>query len=287
MYEVSDKCEYSERRGRTVIRATSPPPFQHNKRALSHSPDSQFFNIDSESAKDGESVFWDLPTDVKPELYRYASLGAAEIRLLRISPGNSSDPLYCSLKAIALDRIKSSVLEFQALSYSWGGDNQGDYVCIQNISPFASNKGTDDVVGQSEYRPFKVRRNLYAALKRVREENENTWVWVDAICIDQKNKYEKSLQIPRMPDIYSNAWNVIVWLGEDDPRQNRLDMKTKAALRLIPKLLNLKSLDAMLGSEDIDEDVMRSWVYFGDILQLPWFTRRWVRLHVRRTPKKN
>jgi hypothetical protein len=281
MYEGNcDNCEYSERRGRTVIRATSPPPFQHNERALSHSPDSQFFNIDSESAKDGESVFWDLPTDVKPELYRYAPLSAAEIRLLCISPGNSSDPLYCSLKAIALDRIKSSVLEFQALSYSWGNDHQGDFVCIKNISRLA-----DDIVcsfvGQSEYRPFKVQRNLYAALQRVREENENTWVWVDAICIDQKNKHEKSLQIPRMPDIYSNAWNVIVWLGEDDPRQNRLDIKTKAALRLIPKLLNLKSLDDMLGSEDIDEDILRSWVYFGELLQLPWFTRRWVRIHVR------
>jgi hypothetical protein len=37
--------------------------------------------------------------------------------------------------------------------------------------------------------------------------------WIDAICIDQTNTEEKNAQVALMPEIYSNANKVIVWLG--------------------------------------------------------------------------
>jgi hypothetical protein len=80
-----------------------------------------------------------------------------------------------------------------------------------------------------------------------------------------------------MPDIYSHAWNVVVWLGDLEGRSGlKANNIPKVALDLIPKLLNLKVLDAVLRSNDVVENILRSWIYFGRILNRAWFTRRWV-----------
>lgn len=41
-------------------------------------------------------------------------------------------------------------------------------------------------------------------------------LWIDAICIDQKNDTEKSYQIANMRHVYSRAKMVIIWLGLED-----------------------------------------------------------------------
>lgn len=45
-------------------------------------------------------------------------------------------------------------------------------------------------------------------------------VWIDAICINQKNDSEKEKEIPLMRNIYGKAQCVVIWLGEhaDDSR---------------------------------------------------------------------
>jgi hypothetical protein len=40
-------------------------------------------------------------------------------------------------------------------------------------------------------------------------------LWIDAICINQKNADEKQAQVPLMGEIYANATEVMVWLGRD------------------------------------------------------------------------
>ena len=42
-------------------------------------------------------------------------------------------------------------------------------------------------------------------------------IWIDAICIDQKDDRDKERQIPLMGDIYSRATTVYIWLGEGSP----------------------------------------------------------------------
>jgi hypothetical protein len=96
---------------------------------------------------------------------------------------------------------------------------------------------------------------------------------VDALlCIEQTNECEKSQQIPKMPDIYSSAWNVIAWLGDDDCLKGDLE----AALGLIPDILNLRTLDSVLQGDTASEEMLYSWTAFGRRLQRPWFERRWV-----------
>jgi hypothetical protein len=116
--------------------------------------------------------------------------------------------------------------------------------------------------------------------------------WIDAICINQTNIDEKSLQIPMMGDIFSTAMQVIAWLGENTPDEDKI-------VRFIFEAPN-SFLDALILNEAIDEEAFRSALqcyptndtlrplnyeitdYFAlknswlTLLRKPWFTRKWV-----------
>jgi hypothetical protein len=49
---------------------------------------------------------------------------------------------------------------------------------------------------------MKVGKNCWDALWHLRERYKSIDIWIDAICIDQKNQKEKASQIPLMGDIY-------------------------------------------------------------------------------------
>ncbi|KAK7179529.1 hypothetical protein PSPO01_14458 [Paraphaeosphaeria sporulosa] len=90
-------------------------------------------------------------------------------------------------------------------------------------------------------RSFFVRDNLYKVLKRYRHNKENKWFWIDAICINQANDMAKSRQIAHMLTIHSSAFNVAIWLG-------KADEKDSAAIALIPKSPNLRSINTSLNN---------------------------------------
>ena len=54
--------------------------------------------------------------------------------------------------------------------------------------------------------------NLHAALLRLKEDRVE-YAWVDALCIDQENMEERSIQVRRMGTIFRVALEVAVWLG--------------------------------------------------------------------------
>jgi hypothetical protein len=62
--------------------------------------------------------------------------------------------------------------------------------------------------------PVYVTQNLYSALIHLRDKSRPMSLWVDALCINQRDKDEKSVQIQRMGDIYRQSARTIVWLGE-------------------------------------------------------------------------
>lgn len=117
-----------------------------------------------------------------------------QIRLLRISApdaGEINTKIHCSLSCFFLDIAPP----YTALSYTWGS---GNTVAI-------SLQGHD----------FEVGENLATYLLHHRRHSDpEAFLWVDAICIDQKNIPEKNRQVPLMNRIYSLAKSVVVWLGQ-------------------------------------------------------------------------
>ncbi|KAK0727714.1 heterokaryon incompatibility, partial [Lasiosphaeria miniovina] len=56
--------------------------------------------------------------------------------------------------------------------------------------------------------------SLEAALQRLRAAGSYV-VWADALCINQMDKQEKSLQIPRIGAVFRKAYGVAIWLGDE------------------------------------------------------------------------
>ena len=62
--------------------------------------------------------------------------------------------------------------------------------------------------------PFGIGPNLKAALQSIRHLVEPKYLWVDAICINQKDIAERNYQVSIMRWIYQKAVQVIIWLGK-------------------------------------------------------------------------
>jgi hypothetical protein len=59
-----------------------------------------------------------------------------------------------------------------------------------------------------------VTKNCKLALCYLRKEESGRVLWVDAICINQKDDKERGHQVGMMRDVYSKATEVLIWLGE-------------------------------------------------------------------------
>ncbi|PMD32752.1 HET-domain-containing protein, partial [Hyaloscypha variabilis F] len=123
--------------------------------------------------------------------YQYSLLPDPKtyIRLLKLTA--EVEEIVGSLEAF----LVSEAPEFCALSYAWGDDPP-----------------TSVLICDSARLP--VTEHLLSGMKRVRNCNPTPWIWIDAICISQKDDEEKADQIPLMEKIYSLAKHVLVYLGE-------------------------------------------------------------------------
>jgi len=61
---------------------------------------------------------------------------------------------------------------------------------------------------------MRISENLHAALQRIRDVQQPVEIWVDSICINQKDLAERSSQVGLMRDIYEGSEEVVIWLGE-------------------------------------------------------------------------
>ena len=62
---------------------------------------------------------------------------------------------------------------------------------------------------------MKLRHLCSCYLRRLRDPVDSLVLWVEAICINQKDNNEKAHQVAMMREIYSSCQKMIIWLGED------------------------------------------------------------------------
>lgn len=170
----------------------------------------------------------DRVPDVMSNL-EYEPLGADEIRLINLHPGNWDDPITCQLETHRLDICP----KYAALSYVWGD--------MTDLVPVTVN-------GQGHH----VGTSLFTALRRLRElvfgpgsvpgpggfaselwgDVSTLYVWADWLCLNQNDDGEKQSQVPRMGAIFGEAARVVAWLGE-------IDEKEEEAVELLVRLCRI------------------------------------------------
>ncbi|KAK1972609.1 hypothetical protein LY78DRAFT_564261, partial [Colletotrichum sublineola] len=63
-------------------------------------------------------------------------------------------------------------------------------------------------------REFLVTPNCMMALQRTRSRGAEKVIWIDAVCMNQKDTEQRGHQVQVMPQIYSRAQHVLIYVGE-------------------------------------------------------------------------
>ena len=140
-------------------------------------------------------------------LYEYETLPSARsIRILTLCPAEQhTDAIECMIEATELEEAS-----YDALSYSWGMNEDGN--SSQDYELF--------IHGNRQW----ITRNLSEGLRRIRVCDKPIRIWIDAVCINQQDDVERSVQVAMMADIYARAEKIFVWLGNGTEEKEDLVM---------------------------------------------------------------
>jgi hypothetical protein len=144
-------------------------------------------------------------------LYRDSPLTTqASIRLLEVTANCLAydKPSYKLSYSLTVFEIQN-IPPYSALSYTWG-------------NPLPSEGSDDDVPWLKESHSIDcngysvgIRPNLFEGLISLAKLGFHGYLWIDALCIDQKTLAERNSQVSLMGKIYSKAAEIIVWLGKE------------------------------------------------------------------------
>jgi hypothetical protein len=117
---------------------------------------------------------------------------------------------------------------------------------------------------------FSITPNLHEAFLALRKTDEYQTLWIDQICINQDDIYEKTEQTKRMGEIYRNAERTIAWLG-DCPEP----MLGQNVFDIVPVLREaLTSLPGLEMRMKIGEH--SGLAALTVLFSVPWFSRVWI-----------
>ena len=163
-------------------------------------------------------------------------------------------------------------VQYQALTYTWGEPVFTKTLHVLN--------GTD-AAGDTN-----ITENLHSALQNLREPDKILVLWVDAVCIDQSNTSERSSQVSNIPQTYSEASAVLIWLGTDSLQNDGqlcLDFFSRLARHISsgPCLSERPDQGSWRRRFKINQmvttflDSTKPRV-IASFLTRPWFRRRWI-----------
>jgi Heterokaryon incompatibility protein (HET) len=197
-----------------------------------------------------------------PPTFEYKSLTTEtrQIRLLILAPGVWSSEIKCDLKYADLDQEPY----YEALSYTWGDAN--------DVRPIL-------LAGSV----FNVTTNLEIALRYIRFGSTHRTLWIDALCINQRDIPERNYQVAMMRDIFLRAAKVLAWTGP--PSENvqialegieyvakrvhdnrEILFGVKRPRRFTPKIISDLGFDLKV----------LDWNAIWDFLERPYWSRMWI-----------
>lgn len=149
------------------------------------------------------------------------------IRVLVVLPDLSTEGfIQCWLQDASIYH------EYICLSYVWGPPTENPpFVLINDHSTL-------------------IRPNLMQFPETARVKLPWKALWIDAICINQANNMEKSLQVQQMDLIFSSAQQVIAWLGVSERVSQYLENLATPLTHLDLELKDLREYSDWLDSDN-------------------------------------
>lgn len=196
-------------------------------------------------------------------LYSRLPLKPWQTRLLRLHHDGEDSPLSGDLIVADITHLDGAVLherqelvEYLALSYTWGDGPSSKSVVLNGLQ-------------------VQIKQTLFEFLlsyrKSFNDEFQRCYIWIDAVCINQIDDVEKSVQVSSMMVFYQRARQVVVWLGTGSANSHA-------------------AMDFLQGGESLSPDAKgrvahsrpRSNLERGllELYSTPWATRIWVKQEI-------
>jgi len=165
------------------------------------------------------------------------------VRVLELEPRSVGLDVRCRV------RLRRPDDSYEALSYSWG-----DTMITECIT-------VDD-------KPWDVTKSLGTALRCLRYETNKRILWVDAICINQRDNDDMNRIIGMMPEIYRMAERVLAFLGDGHDFSDLFNL-----LHLVGEAQDIDGdIDDLLLAVDLPLVITQML----RLLDEPWWSRIWI-----------
>jgi hypothetical protein len=236
----------------------------------------------------------------------YTSLDESsdQIRLINVLPGDGESALVrCTLETVSLKSYSTKyqgfistytstgrkrVIDWNMLHPSFSSSYEmenhvptssshrfawGDYAALSYV--WGDPAHTSNIILNNSV--IQVGANLEIALRELSSRayfKDRYKLWVDAICINQRDYIERSRQIRKMATIYSDARAIIAWLGEERDRSGD-------AIELVQYLSNVNQDGFGEGLEQLlraDPGYLGTgvWMALHELMDRPYWYRLWV-----------
>ncbi len=191
--------------------------------------------------------------------------------------------------------------QYDALSYTWKNPisvYQDENEAKESVKLFQE---TREIICDDQR--MEVTVNLHDALLAIRAiPAEDSYekcggnrraehIWIDAICINQNDVYERNAQVMNMGQIYSRAQMTIIWLGRSDSFVRKastvlaslgnLSVDRASLMKDTTRILRVRNYEAF-GMPKIDD---LQWLALYAFLNRNWFKRLWVVQEVALAPR--
>ncbi|KAF7592361.1 hypothetical protein BBP40_000344 [Aspergillus hancockii] len=193
-------------------------------------------------------------------VFQYTPLDGPQIRLITIYPNKGSEaPVECPLQTVSL----ANPPKFEVLSYGWGSIDTFETIHLERQS-------------------FDVTLNLGSALRQLRYATAKRVMWIDYICINQRDTVEKNRQVPLMGALYMKADRVISILG-DYSREIEMAAswceqyihKRSSKRTLFWRKLEMRELFSADARREKEIATFKTFVGLRRFIILPYWTRMW------------
>ncbi|KAG6364338.1 hypothetical protein INS49_005939 [Diaporthe citri] len=182
--------------------------------------------------------------------YQYEPLIAEDaVRILVLEAADDFEsPLRCSIIQRGRDSQSRSAsgCEYSAVSYTWGDCELSHQLFVRHDA--------------QSWHCLHITASVDSLLRHLRVSYKPKLLWIDAICLNQKDETEKTQQIPLMGRLYSDAKRVHIWLGDTEVEEAA---RAFAIFRSIEREQEPKFDEA-------------ERMCLAEFFTRPWFKRRWI-----------